>query len=305
MTLLIHPGFHKTGTTWLQAVVFAEESLFQRVLDDAEVDRALLAPHDLEFAAEPARVTIRARLSGMDEGIVGVISHEDLSGNLFTGSRDSLVLADRLKSVCGEAKILLTVRNQPALTRSLYMQYVKRGGRQSLANFLQYQPEPSYFWFTPELLDYHAIAHAYGERFGHGNVLVLPQEALARDRQSFVAALLGFVGIDPRTHQPDFSRVEKAGVSPPASGVPILRLANLFRPSPLNPEAIRSLGLLGKALHALAYRASIGAARAEARMIALIKAQLAGRFGDSNARLQAYCPFDLSSLGYELPGSDT
>jgi hypothetical protein len=44
MPLLIHPGFHKTGTTWLQQQVFSDTRAFHMLFDHEEIDRLFIPP---------------------------------------------------------------------------------------------------------------------------------------------------------------------------------------------------------------------------------------------------------------------
>lgn len=300
MTLLLHPGFHKTGTTWLQETVFAEGRLFRALLTHHEIDELLVRPHDLEFDEEAARTRIAGLRESIQSGITDVISSEILSGTMFSGSRECLRLAERLRSVIGEARILLTVRSQQSIMRSVYLQYVKRGGRLSIQDFIDYSPEPGYFWFNLRLLEFDRLAGAYAGLFGADNVLVLPQELLKTDRGAYLSHLFAFADIpeDGRAVALDFGT--ERGVSPPASGIPLLRTANIFQPGPLNPEAPGFLSFIGRPLHRLAYRWRIGIEGAERALNTAIEARLSGRYAMANRRLQEYAPVDLAALGYEM-----
>lgn len=300
MTLLIHPGFHKTATSWLQDVVFAESRLFRSLLTHHEIDDLLVRPHDFEFEPSVAKKKIAAkRLSG-EAGTVDVISSEILSGTIFSGSRESLRLAQRLGQVFDEAKILLTVRSQLSIMKSIYLQYVKRGGRLSIEDFLDYRPEPGYFWFERRVLEFDRLAQAYADRFGVQNVLVLPQELLKRDQTQYLDLLFRFAGVPDDKMPEQFTFAAERGVSPPVSGSWLLRIANAFRRSPLNPEAMSTLGFLGGPIHRLAYRWTLGNKAATQRMDHAIRIRLAGHYGESNRRLQAFTPVDLGSMGYEI-----
>lgn len=300
MSLLIHPGFHKTGTTWLQQQLFSDRRYFHMMFDHEEVDRLFIRPHDLDFRADAVAKEVEARRGAADSPLIDVISSENLTGQPFAGSQMSRVIAQRLADTCGPAKILLTVRAQLPITRSLYQQYLKRGGRLTIEQFLSYEPEPNYAWFNESVLRFGQLAGAYGELFGDENVLVLPQELLARDRQAFLVHLFRFatgaefggdLAVDERPRE---------GISPPASGMFLLRGGNLFCDGPLNPNAIRSLEWLGRLMHRAAYRWTVGERAAQDRLKRTISAHMTGKFGESNRVLQRYCPLDLAQLGYEM-----
>jgi hypothetical protein len=298
--ILIHPGFHKTGTTFLQDCVFSDSRFFNFLFSHEEIQKLFAGPHDFYFDQNQAESMLeRARAKNTGD-VVDVISSEILSGTIFDGSRDCVRLADRLARTCGEAKILLTVRAQPAIMKSIYLQYLKRGGRKSLDRFLHFRREPGYHWFSPKVLEFHSLAEHYAEKFGSENVLVLPQELLRRDRVSFLRLLFDFAGVKSNIDTTDLHYPESRGWSPPASGGPVLRVANLFRETPLNPEGVRGLNFLSDPLVALAYRWKFGEKAANARLEAVITKELGGCFGESNRRLQRFVPCDLSTLGYEM-----
>ncbi|VAW02231.1 hypothetical protein MNBD_ALPHA04-675 [hydrothermal vent metagenome] len=299
MTLLIHPGFHKTGTTWMQEVLFKDERLFNLMFDQLETDALLVRPHDFQFSKQDATASIDARRSAADSNLIDVISSELLCGNMFSGSRDSRILAERLFAVTGPAKILLTVRAQRPMLKSVYLQYVKRGGRKSLTDFLNFEPEPGYNWFRPEIFEFHHLADHYASLFGAQNILVLPQELLIGDRQAFFEILMKFVTGEALVEGMSVSNEKGVGISPPSSAIPMLRFANLLRKTPVNPEAMTSFSGVGDLLTSLSYRMRFGRKRKDANISREIKSFADGRYGVSNTKLQSYVPVDLSDLGYE------
>lgn len=301
--LLIHPGFHKTATTWLQKTVFADPRVFRNLLTHEDVDAIFLQPRDGEYDPDAACAEIERRRAGAVPGQAEVISSEILSGNILYGARDRSAIADRLAALAMPAKILLTVRAQRPIAKSIYTQYVKRGGRLGLTEYLSFQPEPGFFWFEPEMLDFGSLAQIYADRFGAQNVLVLPQELLRKDSKAYLRHLFAFVGIDRPDALDELARAREHGVSPPASGLGLIRLANAFRGSPINPSSSRGMNLAGQALQSLGYRWTFGKDRADREMNALLSQALAGKYGASNAVLQRFSPFDLASLGYDMDQS--
>ena len=301
MTLLIHPGFHKTATTWLQETVFSDTRFFRSLLTHTQVSELFVAPHDFAFDAGRARDEVASSRPGKVEGITDVISSEIMSGNIITGSRDSMIIADRVASIGQPAKVLFTVRSQQRIAQSIYMQYLKRGGRLSIGDYLSFAPEPGYFWFDPGSLEFDRLVQAYADRFGAENVMVLPQELLSRNQTEYLRLLFAFAGLDEAKATSELKVASARGVSPPASGVPILRLANAFRNTQLNPGPQSVLSWAGEVLQAMGYRWRLGKDSADAKMKQTVKTILKGRYGQSNARLQAFAPVDLAALGYEMP----
>lgn len=300
MTLLLHPGFHKTATSWLQSVVFAEHRLFRSLLNHHEIDDLLVRPHDLEFDANKTRAQITQLRNGAKPAIVDVVSSEILSGNILMGSRDSSELARRLASTVGPAKVLLTVRAQKPITKSIYLQYIKRGGRLGIEEFLTFQPEPGYFWFDPATLEFDRLAQVYAEHFGAESILVLPQELLVQDRPRYLRELCRFVGLDESDAERELAQKSASGFSPPVSGIPLLQLANALGQSPLNPRSPSRLGGLGKLFERIGYRWTWGQNSADLRMKQAIQSKLTHSYAASNYRLQEFAPVDLKSLGYQM-----
>ena len=296
MAILIHPGFHKTGTTYLQECVFSEQQGFAPLMSHQEVHDLIVRPHDLQFDPEPARLLLDAKIEKATPTSTKVISSEILSGTMFTGSRDSSVIAKRLSLIAPSAKILFTVRRQNSLIRSVYLQYVKRGGRKSVQEFLDYRPEPGFHWFNYGILEFDLLVSYYARLFGDENVLVLPQELLRQDRGKFLAYLFAFCGSDADPSSASFAGTK--GKSPPVSGVPLMRFANTFRKAPLNPEGPGGFSWLGDSLLSAAYRYSFGKSRAEGALTRTIDAKIPGLYRESNKRLQEFVPVSLADLGY-------
>lgn len=302
MTVLIHPGYHKTATTWLQNSLFSDPRLFNPLLTHAEIDEHLVRPHELAFAAEAPRHLVRSRC-GRVPGAINVLSSEILLGNPFFGYRGTWEVAQRLHAIAPDAKVLLTVRNQPAILRSFYQQYLGRGGACSAQRFFHPDAVPGYAGFDPVTIEYDRFAACYEQTFGPGRVLVLPQEFLARSRRTFVDAILEFCGVPALPAGFEFCTRGSAAQSPPLGSVPVLRFANRLRRSALNPGASLLTSRIGDWLARLAWRQPLFSGRYR-REIDRAIAPFAGRYAASNRRLQRYVPVDLGDLGYDLAVSE-
>ena len=296
--LLIHPGFHKTGTTFLQECVFSDERYFCSLLDHGDVDRLLLRPHDLEFDEGLAREEIARRMDPVPNSAVPVLSSETLSGNILTGARDSRALARRLHAVFPRAKILFTVRKQPALMKSAYLQYAKRGGRLKPAQFFDFNAEPGYDRFDIGVLSFDRLVDEYASLYGGENVLVLPQELLRQDQGKFLSLLFEFAGVasSPPVEGYEGSR----GKSPPEAGLALLRAANLFDSTPFQPRPAIPLPSLGRGLRSLSYRLEGRSDSKSGNLGRIVSEKCSNRFANSNRNLQKYCPIDLTPLGYDV-----
>jgi len=168
---LFHVGYHKTGTTWMQRRLFKPPFGYQQVFKDkAEPEdgndsvheaiyNLITGPH--RFAYDPAAVEAGIQAGHLDKTLVPVVSSEIMSGHPFWGGRESFDLANRIHEAAPSARILVTIRAQvPAIT-SVYMQYVRRGGRLSVREFYTRKPPVGYDRFDPIHFEYHHLVGHY------------------------------------------------------------------------------------------------------------------------------------------------
>jgi hypothetical protein len=303
--ILLHPGFHKTGTTFLQSEVFTDSRLFRLLWWHDEVDRYVIRPHELDFDPRPAIEVIAEARRESRPDLIDVVSSETLSGTPFFGSRESASRAHRLKQIFGQAKVLITVRRQQSILRAMYMQYLKRGGTLSPDAFFDQPRPPDYYGFEAGLLEFHKLTELYAELFGAENVLVLTQETLERDPETFMSRLCAFYGMPDAAPRVSLREKSKRGVSPPPGGIPLLRFANRLKGGPINPEMKTPLAPLGKFLAKVAYRQTLLFGGEKARLEAAVTSRYAGAFAESNERLQRFAPCDLKALGYEMPAAES
>ena len=125
---VVHIGYHKTATTWLQqrflpvlgdgVAVFGHEALW----------RDLIGPSQLQFKRRRCKRYVATLIAGQP-GRACVFSAERLSGNPHSGGYDAAEMADRVKAAFGEAKILILVREQVSMLVATYKQYIKKRGQ--------------------------------------------------------------------------------------------------------------------------------------------------------------------------------
>ena len=297
--MLIHIGYHKTATTWLQQVLFQPDHGFRWLLDHREVFDHLVMPHGLDFDPAATAALIAQRRGGADngtKGATGVITLEALVGNPFHGGRESDAYAHRLKAVAPDARILITIREQCRMMASVYMQYLKRGGTLPARAFFAGEPVGGYFGFDPAHFEYDRLVALYHALFGPENVLVLPLEAILRDQAGAVSQIARFAGntaLGAWTHRP------AQGVSTPEAAAPVLRRLNHVRNGPAHREPLLDLGAAAE----FAHRAASALARrlnpASRPVTATARDLFAGRFADGNRRLAALAVPPEALAGYQ------
>lgn len=231
---LLHIGYHKTATTWMQRRLFVPEHGLRQVARHAEVWKHVVGVHGLLFDPEGMKDAVRQGMAELRDHEVPVVSSEILSGHPFYGGMSSDVFAHRLKQVAPDARILISVRHQRRMLTSVYMQYLSRGGTMSPETFFSGDPDLGYYGFRPEHFEFHRLVALYQALFGVRNVHVISQESLAKDVDQASLGLARFAG------NLRFEKVlptHRAVYAPsyPEYAVPILRRINKFQKSILTP----------------------------------------------------------------------
>ncbi len=312
---LIHIGHHKTGTTWLQKHYFPRRDAgfaFQRERDGwvAEgIGGRSPGRHIIEqplFHFDPAAT--RQAIDGLyaadiAAGLIPVISLEDLSGNPISGGWKAKEFAWRLSSAFPEARILMVVREQVAMIRASYMQYLRAGGGMSLRDFMQgprdlNAPLPDLYCFR-----YHGLLEHYRALFGGENVLCLPYELFRRDPADYLERIRAFCGAAKLSDLP-LDAVENPGAA--MLQYPVWRWINpLVKRDSANgrsPWAITPL--LRPTRFALRHLAGLAPRSWDRALTRRWERRIAraseGFFEASNRRLAELTGCDLAALGWRL-----
>jgi hypothetical protein len=198
---LIHIGYRKCGSTWMQKRLFPSipgiDFLGKRYGQPGtgwlkEVRDALMLKHCFDFSPKEIHGLID-KYAGPSDGRPRALSYEGLSGELWRRSFDSKRSADRIHQTFPDAKILIVVRRQPAHLESLYKQYLLTGGVLSMSEFLT--ADDHHLQFDIDCLQYDRLVGYYIQLFGRKNVKVLPFELLAADAQAFSNAVCDVAGV--------------------------------------------------------------------------------------------------------------
>ena len=303
--VLVHVGYHKTGTTWLQRELFPKVRN-ARVVPRAAIQRALLHPYPFRFDPQVARRELLGGGSGC-----AILSEEELSGNLHTGGLHggmSKEVAERLARAFPDARILIFVRNQTEMIASAYKQYVEGGGSRSIHRFLRPSraphKKPS---FALDYLAYDGLVGHYESLFGREAVRVYPCEALRRERGAFVEAFAADLGLEVDAGALSFA---PRNVGYRSRTLRVVRWLNHFHDREIPnsscwvgvPGGYRIVRRLGAALERLP-----GMGRVESLEDLLGAAQvraLEDRYRASNGRLEASRGLGLARFGYPLPGGE-
>lgn len=302
-SLLIHIGYHKTATTWMQKRLFLPHHGYQQLFNQYVVFDLIVKPHGLVFDPRPAKEVIEQELTQIQSDEIGVISSEILSGHPFFGGRESDVFAKRLAEIAPDAHILISIRNQMRILPSVYMQYILRGGTMGYKQFFEGKADVAYPSFSPEHFEYHRLVKLYVELFGKKHVHVLTQESLQENETLALETLAQFSknvqykGLLAEARRP-------VGESYPEYAVPILRRINHVQISTLNPRPIVSFGRTPKGMYKLAgfvlKKPPLATMLRKYKPVSTyVKEKFSGHFAKSNQELSTLIGPGLDLSGYD------
>lgn len=295
---LVHIGFHKTGTTWLQSGLFRSEP-FNIAWDSMAIARTIVLTHTLDWCAE----TVRDELSRCAEtetpgSTVDVMSWERLSGSPHAGGYDSGIIAKRLHELYPEARILIGVREQRSMIEALYRQYVRDGGVASLTGYLHPRNPAEIPQFRFDHFEYDRLIRKYQELFGSDRVLVLPYERLRHDQDAFVRDICEFCEVDPPVLPVESNMYTAYGAK---TTLVKRQLNKIFVRNSLNPAAryyVKNHEFRFDRLDNRMPRVLDDRIRAGWR--AVVGESVEGRYERSNARLAELTGLDLGGYGYAI-----
>lgn len=202
---LIHIGYHKTGTSFLQKRIFESyPSVFHRVRQTAIRDH-LITPSPFLFS-EASAIQFCQEEMNYSDALYAVFSNEFLSSNPHGADSHSKYVADRLKACMPDSQILIVIREQASMVYSSYAQYLRARGSYGIRDYI-YSPIDGRFRL--DHLQYHHLIGYYFDLFGKRNVLVLPYELLKASPVEFLEKLFAFLDIDELLNSINFDAREK------------------------------------------------------------------------------------------------
>jgi hypothetical protein len=228
---VVHIGFPKTGSTFLQKSLFPQFSKDVECIDQ-DTSSTLFMPvmnyDDTVFDID--RVRERFQRVWKDTRKV-LFSSEPLTGlHHQSAFVNRTLIANRLRAI-GFDRVIISIRNQYDILESAYKQYIKSGGVLKFDQYISFDTErPGYLY--PEYFRYDLIYELYAGDFGKSNVLILQYEDM--QQTSYINDLSTFLSVAPIKTEP----LDRINPSLSNSKSRILRLINhttynSFRPSHL------------------------------------------------------------------------
>ena len=311
--VLIHIGYHRTGSSWLQKYLFQHpKSGFEwigKAHDDHPV-RQVITMRWSEFDPDAVRALFEPYLeTARANGNVPVASFERLSGHACSGGYDSVLIAERLRAVLPEGRVLVVLREQQAAIVSNYKRYVRAGGPGTLREFML-PPQSSNLrvpLFDFRHFEYHHLIRRYHELFGADRVLTLAYEQFVRDPQPFVNAIAEFAGVSvgPRRVQNLPYDVKEQETFSPAALL-TMRPLNHFVRSEVNPTPTIDLRNHRRLKHVAKSRAlnvlvpGPLAHHREAKLERVAAELIGDRYVESNRITAELTGLDLAGYGYPV-----
>lgn len=199
---LIHIGFPKTGSTFLQKY-FLDHPLLKYLPDQlSEYDKTGVINLD-SFCEELDYKSVLSseQLSVWSGGTYNGDSESDRLD--YDSQQQQKYVAEALLESIPNAGILIVIRSPRSVLVSVYSQYISKGGTEDFVSFLNRLGGK-----ICRLYNYQYIIEMYQAVFGHNKVLVLPFELLVADSGSFLRVIEEFFEI--KHHEFNPSKVNRS-----------------------------------------------------------------------------------------------
>lgn len=303
-TPLIHVGYPKAASTWLQQTIFSDEKAGFYApwgFPSGEAIEQFVLINSFKFSPKSTRQFFQPGLQEAEQKkLIPVLSQESLIGNQVRGCYWTKDVADRIYETFPEAKILTIVREQKAAIASSYRQYIRKGETGTLAQFLgvdkPHQPGISPIC-TIDRLEYDLPIAYYQKLFGKDNVLVLPMELLKANPQELIQNVLKFAGSTGSGHYQSMAR----NVGFKAGTLSIRRHLNVICGRSAEVYGSRILWRTGEKLSAAIdrYFPQSWQDRAEKNLKQSISEIVSKAFQSSNQKTGKLINRELSQFGYD------
>lgn len=247
-SLLIHPGFGKTATTWLQRQVFPNLPHSLYLGKDPFASEAVQKAHDALFPPLYGTTDYRARnssqfVSEYVAAIKEVLAKASTSIERVVLSDECIVdysnfnaelnlnllrrVSEALASEFDETRVLFTVRNQESYLSSYFaFDYENLKSRfRTFDEFMDYGYRHPREWVFGGI-HYDTVFVDAVSQFGNGRVKFLPYEALVKDPAGFLGAVADFWGVPPESIV-RYATAPKENVNKSKDGLNTVRGMNL------------------------------------------------------------------------------
>ena len=231
--IIIHLGLHKTATSTLQKDFFpaCQDLNYLPTYKFREIrifTNAVIGTDPVYLNPQAVKDPLA---SFMNSNKPNLLSFESFSGPPWSGIIDPGIdyrtpILHKLKIIFPKAKLILVIRRQDRLAKSLYRQYIKSGGSASLARFYG-KKKP---WWTVPMISTDRFRFspylAELKRLFPSRTLVLPFELFVEDSKIFLKKIVEFIGIK----MPDIALTRRNATRFGPLGMEVTRLLNRVLP---------------------------------------------------------------------------
>ncbi len=220
--VLVHIGYPKTATTWLQENFFPHIQNF-RFVSWREANELILNVDSFSYNPD----IVKSKLLSGDEGNI-LISSEFFSTAINFGYHFgyySMGVALKLAATFPDANIVIFIRRQQSLIPSAYQQYLKNGGTYSFRRWLS-----SGEVFSFEHLQYDRLIDYYVSLFGMERVSIYLYESFSDDNKRFLIRFCDEHGFEVDWTKVSFLHINK-GLR--IFCLPLLKAINHFYKKPV------------------------------------------------------------------------
>lgn len=222
--VVIHIGLHKTGTPFIQRLVFRQLDQQNYLFNPHALWRSIRSacrnPGD-QTLAEQAKAAVEAWGESGDERTL-LLSEPHICGDMYSGYSNYLDNLPLIRTLFPEARIVFFVRDQADWLQSAYRQALAKDRPRPIEVFLNWYDGD----FRPRIarrvhgvrnldalgLQFLAIYRAYANAYGGQNVYLFQQEDL-RQRPTEVRARLAEALGTPKLPEPPHERQQNRSYS--------------------------------------------------------------------------------------------
>ncbi len=305
---ILHIGFHKTGTTFLQNHFFYRKDqgfVCPWTVYTGEAIKHFVLEHPKRFDPYQVRKSFDAATKKISNAeLVPIISHEDLCGYPVYSRYYGYETASRLKKTFPNSRVIIGIREQNSMIKSLYGQYVRQDGEWGIDQFLGTGSEQP--GFSPicrlDHLEYNLLVEYYIDLFGKESVLAIPYELLKKDQHLFLDTIMQFSGVTNK-----FRKVyDPLNIGRGSGTLEINRILNRYiKRQPLWNGNYKLTPFSWKLKHKICdlidkITPNKLQDKHEKYLKNFIQHRVVNYYTDANRKLQTYTPFDLNSFGYKI-----
>jgi hypothetical protein len=195
MVQVVHLGIRKTGTSTFQRTIMRAQDAGVNILYGKQLLKGWIQANPISKDGSTPDYEALENIFRAAVGRHAILSHEGLA------VYDQTKLAEVIKKVLPEAKILLTVRAPDSFLRSQYKHHVLNGGVDEASTFSDRYCRR----LLLKLLNVKRFVNSYAKAGLRGQLTVLPYEWQREDYDSYLDFMTEYCALDLRKHHPSYT----------------------------------------------------------------------------------------------------